>query len=239
MTALDAFGRDRSTLDDATWLRSIYPKIDNTRIKARIVSAVARIGGEQNEQWLISLAKNEDESIDVRQNALRYVARTVDIASLGKFYDGVSARPLREEIVNALADRKEPEATDKLIEIARSGTDPQVRRTAISTLTRKGNDPRTDETSARSDRRRTRRRRSHEARHAHHVASRARRAPAVAMRGAQSLERRIAAAGDTPAQFHLPRAKAFAETAGHTSAPRTTAGTARSIRATACATIRA
>lgn len=141
-TALDAFNSDRSTLDDAAWLRSIYPKVDNSRIKARIVSAVARIGGDQNEQWLMSLAKNEDESIEVRQNALRYVARTADVASLNKFYDGVSARPLREEIINALGNRKEPEATDKLIDIAKNGTDPQVRRDAISTLTRK-NDPRT------------------------------------------------------------------------------------------------
>jgi HEAT repeat protein len=142
MTALDAFGSDRSTLDDAVWLRSIYTKVDNPRIKARIASAVARIGGEQNEQWLMSLVKNEDESVDVRQNALRYVARTADIASLIKFYDGVSARPLREEIINALGSRKEPEATDKLIEIAKSGTDPQVRRDALNTLVRK-NDPRT------------------------------------------------------------------------------------------------
>ena len=142
ITALDAFSGDRSTLEDASWLRSIYAKIDNARIKARIVSAVSRIGGEQNEQWLMSLAKNEDESVDVRQNALRFVARTADIASLNKFYDGVSARPLREEIINALGDRKEPEATDKLIDIARSGTDPQVRRSAINQLTRK-KDPRT------------------------------------------------------------------------------------------------
>jgi HEAT repeat protein len=142
ITALDAFDRDRSTLDDATWLRSIYTKVESARIKARIVSAVARIGGDQNEQWLLSLAKNEDESIDVRQNALRSVVRTADIASLKKFYDGVSARPLREEIINALGSRKEPEATDKLIEIARSGTDPQVRRSAINTLSRR-NDPRT------------------------------------------------------------------------------------------------
>ena len=141
-TALDAFSGDRSTLEDAAWLRSIYPKVDNPRIKARIASAVARIGGEQNEQWLMSLVKNEDESVDVRQNALRYVARTADIASLIKFYDGVSARPLREEIINALGGRKEPEATDKLIDIAKSGTDPQVRRDALNTLVRK-NDPRT------------------------------------------------------------------------------------------------
>jgi HEAT repeat protein len=142
ITALDAFNNDRSTFDDATWLRSIYPKVDNARVKARVVSAVARIGGDQNEQWLMTLAKNEDESVEVRQSALRTVARAADIASLGKFYDGVSARPLREEIINVLGDRKEPEATDKLIEIARNGTDPQVRRDAINALTRK-KDPRT------------------------------------------------------------------------------------------------
>jgi HEAT repeat protein len=93
----------------------------------------------------MSLARNEDESIDVRQNALRYVTRTVDIAALNKFYDGLSARPLREEVISALGERKGNEATDKLIEIARSGTDPQVRRTAINTLTRKAaKDPRTN-----------------------------------------------------------------------------------------------
>ncbi|HEX7545693.1 MAG TPA: HEAT repeat domain-containing protein, partial [Gemmatimonadaceae bacterium] len=145
ITALDAFSSDRSTLDDASWLRSIYPKIESARVKARIVSAASRIGGEQNEQWMMSLAKNEDESIEVRQSALHFVARTADIANLNKFYDGVSARPLREEIVNALGDRKEPEAADKLIEIARSGTDPQVRRSSINSLTRRAaEDPRTN-----------------------------------------------------------------------------------------------
>jgi HEAT repeat protein len=144
ITAVDAYNSDRATLDDATWLRSVYPKVDSPRIKARIVSTVSRIGGEQNEQWLMSLAKNEDESIDVRQNALNYVGRTIEIGALNKYYDGVSARPLREEIIRTLGDRKEPQATDKLIEIARSGTDPQVRRSAINTLTRKSEkDPRT------------------------------------------------------------------------------------------------
>lgn len=137
ITAIDAFNSDRSTLEDASWMRTIYAKVESARVKSRIVSAVSRIGGEQNEQWLLALAKNEDESVEARQYALRYVVRTVDIATLNRYYDGLSARPLREEIVNALGERKEPEATDKLIEIVRSGTDPQVRRAAINQLSRK------------------------------------------------------------------------------------------------------
>jgi len=45
-------------------------------------------------------------------------------------------------LIGLYARRDEPEATDKLLEIARSGTDPDMRRYAISMLSRK-NDPRT------------------------------------------------------------------------------------------------
>ena len=51
-------------------------------------------------------------------------------------------RELRYAVVSQLASRDEPAAVDKLIEIAKSGTDPQVRRQAIAALARK-NDPRT------------------------------------------------------------------------------------------------
>jgi hypothetical protein len=48
---------------------------------------------------------------------------------------------VREYIINSLARRSEPEATDKLIDIVKTGTDPQLRRSAINALTRK-KDPR-------------------------------------------------------------------------------------------------
>ena len=57
-------------------------------------------------------------------------------------YDAAPDRPLREQLVSLYVQRNEPEATDKLIEIARKGTDPDMRRMAISALSRK-NDPRT------------------------------------------------------------------------------------------------
>jgi HEAT repeat protein len=57
-------------------------------------------------------------------------------------YDAADSRSMREQIISALASRKEPEATDKLIEIAKSGTDPDMRRLAINYLSRR-NDPRT------------------------------------------------------------------------------------------------
>jgi HEAT repeat protein len=57
-------------------------------------------------------------------------------------YESASSRSLREQIISILGQRKEPEATDKLIDIAKTGTDPNLRMRALNVLSEK-NDPRT------------------------------------------------------------------------------------------------
>ena len=60
---------------------------------------------------------------------------------LARFYDIADARSLREQVLQALYQRKEPEAVDKMMDIARRDTDPQIRRHAITLLARR-KDPR-------------------------------------------------------------------------------------------------
>ena len=141
LSALRAYDRERSSTEDATWLRGIYPKVENTRVKAAIVEAIARIGGDGMDQWFLALARNENESLEARSSAVRRAAQSMDIASLGKFYDAVAVQRLRSAVIDALSSRREPETVDKLVDIAKNGTDPQLRREAISALTRK-DDPR-------------------------------------------------------------------------------------------------
>jgi HEAT repeat protein len=140
-SALRAFDRERSTTEDATWLRNIYPKIESPRVRSEIVQAIARIGGEGNDAWFLALAKNENESIESRNSAVRRAAQTMDIPSLARFYDAVAVQQLRSTVIDALSSRREPETIDKLIDIAKNGTDPQLRLQAVSALSRK-NDPR-------------------------------------------------------------------------------------------------
>jgi HEAT repeat protein len=129
--------------EDAAFLRGLYTKTDSRTVKSAIVSAVARIGGSTNEQWLLGIAKNRNEETSLRREALsRIKTSSLSIEELGKLFDALPERELRYAVVNQLASRDDPAAVDKLIEIARSGTDPQVRRQAISALARK-NDPRT------------------------------------------------------------------------------------------------
>jgi hypothetical protein len=90
---------------------------------------------------MLTLARNPDESSDTRRYALRRVAKTLPIADLARLYDTAAERPLRESLIEALAARPESEATDKLIDIGKTGTDPRLRNQAINALTRK-KDPR-------------------------------------------------------------------------------------------------
>lgn len=128
--------------EDAAWLRGVFPRLESARLKSRAVSVLARATDEATINWLMGIITREEESSEVRASILSRMGNDLPIAQLGRLYDGASTRQVREQIVSVLGRRKEPEATDKLIEIVRTGTDPQLRRSAISALTSK-KDPRT------------------------------------------------------------------------------------------------
>jgi HEAT repeat protein len=142
MTALSSIDTDRAA-DNGAYLRGVYPRLETPRLKAAAIRSAARSGGNDNDQWLLSIVRNQSEPVEVRALALRYAGRSgLSIGDLTKMYDVAGDRPLREQLISLYAQRNEPEATDKLMDIARTGTDPDLRRYAISALSRK-NDPRT------------------------------------------------------------------------------------------------
>lgn len=142
--ALSRIDDDESSAEDAAFLRGLYDRLTSTRLKKAVIRGVASMEGAENSAWLIALARNGSEPMDMRSEALARVGRSsnVSIQDLVGLYESLPSREMRERLISLYARRKEPEATDKLIEIARTGTDPQLRRMAISALTRK-NDPRT------------------------------------------------------------------------------------------------
>jgi len=131
------------TADNSAWIRSLYPRLETPRLKSYALRAIARIGGSDNEKFLLSVVGNQNESIDIRGMALSYAGvSTIPIGDLVRMYDVTGDRPLRVRLIQLYSQRSNPEATDKLLEIAKKGTDPDMRRMAISALSRK-NDPRT------------------------------------------------------------------------------------------------
>jgi len=142
LQVLEAYSRERATPDDAAYLRWLYPRSESERMKSAIISALARIGGKDNQDWLAAVVRNTNESSQLRSAALQRLSRSdIPVADIGRMYDAADSRSMREQLISALASRKEPEATDKLIDIAKNSTDLEMRRLAINYLSRK-NDPR-------------------------------------------------------------------------------------------------
>ncbi len=138
-------GRSGSTLTDAdvSFLRTVYDRSGDREIKTAALEAVAGSNSGSADQWVMSIVRNSKEDIRYRRSALLRLRRSdVPVEELGKLYDTLDERELRSTMVSILGAREEPAATDKLIEIAKSGTDPSIRRMAINVLAKK-NDPRT------------------------------------------------------------------------------------------------
>jgi HEAT repeat protein len=135
---------DRMLSDaDVTALRAVYDKTQSRAVKNAILETIGSSGTAGGDQWLMSIVRNPNEETRYRQAAMSRLRRSdVALDELGKLYDNLSERELRAEIIRIIGQREEPAATDKLLEIARTGTDPNLRRAAISALARK-NDPRT------------------------------------------------------------------------------------------------
>jgi HEAT repeat protein len=128
--------------EEAAYLRSLYGKSTSTTIKSSIISALARMGGNANEQFLLGIVKNREEESRLRRDALsRLRVSALSVDELGKLFDALSERDLRSAVIRQLATRPEPEALDRLIEIIKSGTDPQIRKEAVAALARR-DDPR-------------------------------------------------------------------------------------------------
>jgi len=142
--AINSLNNDRATADDAAYLRNLYSKADNDRLKEAIINAVSRMGGAENDQFILNIARNTNESSQLRSTAIsRYFrSSTGSVADIGKLYDSADNYNLRSQIINVLANRKEPEATDKLIDIVKNSTVVSLRTQAINALARK-NDSRT------------------------------------------------------------------------------------------------
>jgi HEAT repeat protein/TolA-binding protein len=143
LEAINSLSSDRTTNDDAAYLRGLYAKAENDQMKDAILNAVSRIGGTDNDQFVLNIAKNPNESSRIRSSALSRLSRspTVTTADFGKIYDAADSYDVRSRIVQILGSRKDTESADKLIDIAKTGTVVQIRKEAINALLRR-QDPR-------------------------------------------------------------------------------------------------
>ncbi len=129
--------------DDAAYLRELFPKLQAERLKLAAIGAISKAPGTENEQWVLAIARNKNESSEVRADAIKrmYRIKSISIDEIGKLYDIAESRTMREQIISVLGQRTESDAVDKLLDIYKVGTDPRLQSQILNVLVKK-NDPR-------------------------------------------------------------------------------------------------
>lgn len=126
------------TNDELAYVRALYARVETPGLKEAVLTSVGRVSTPENQQFLGTIVRNTNESSSLRATALQRLGRmeSVTSAEIARLYDVADSRSLREQILYALSQRKENEAVDKMIDIAKKDTDPQIRRTAINLISR-------------------------------------------------------------------------------------------------------
>ncbi len=127
-----AVARGDST--DAAWLRQLFPSLESRELKERAIEALAR--RRDGAPWLLQVARDAGQPIEVRKSAFSAVSRSATAPQLAELWDATRERELKEPLLVALSRRKEPEALDKLIAIARTEQDRELRKNAVYWLSR-------------------------------------------------------------------------------------------------------
>jgi HEAT repeat protein len=127
-------GQRRST-ENTEFLRTLYSRLSNQDLKEKILFSLSQQRGAGNEAWLMNIAVNSKEDIELRKKALFWAGQSgVAIPELASLYDrlGAGDTEMKEQIIFVLSQRqKDKPAIDKMFDIAKNDKDPELRKKAI------------------------------------------------------------------------------------------------------------
>ncbi len=129
--------------DNVKWLKSIYQTVDDEELKDKIIFSVSQGGSREAKVWLMDIAANQAEDIEIRKKALFWLGQAsgTSLPELFGLYERFTDRPMREQLIFVYSQRDEKAAVDKLVSIAKTEKDRELRKKALFWLSQ-SNDPR-------------------------------------------------------------------------------------------------
>jgi HEAT repeat protein len=118
--------------ENATFLRSLYGRLQSEELKKKVLFSLSQMGGEDNGRWLLGIARDTSQGTEMRKQALFWAGQGgVSLGELVKLYGTLGDREMREQLIFVYSQRDEPQALDKLIEIAKREPNPELRKRAL------------------------------------------------------------------------------------------------------------
>jgi hypothetical protein len=118
--------------DNAAFLRDLFTRVTPEDLKEKILFSLSQMRSSENTRWLMDLAVNSRESVDVRKKALFWAGQSgADIGDLVGLYGRTTDSDLKQQLIFVYSQRHEPQALDKIVDIARHETDHELRSKAL------------------------------------------------------------------------------------------------------------
>lgn len=131
--AIYYIGQGRRSGDESEYLRGLFWKTPSPELRESVIQAVANQKTPDRTTWLLGVARDRNQGLEPRKKALFYAGQSgVELKELLPLYDELAGQPeMQDQMVFVYAQRKEPEATDKLLQIARNEKNLELRKKAI------------------------------------------------------------------------------------------------------------
>jgi HEAT repeat protein len=118
--------------ENAAFLRSLYSRLTSDDLKEKVIFSLSQMGTTESARWLLDLAQNEREPVEMRKKALFWAGQTgVALSELTGLYDRTSNMEIKEQLIFVYSQRRESEAVDKLIDIAKHEPNRELRKKAV------------------------------------------------------------------------------------------------------------
>lgn len=123
----------RNSADNNDFLRQLYTRLNSEELKEKVIFSLSQRKGQGNEKWMMGLAIDPKENIELRKKALFWAGQSgVGIDEIIPLYSRIGDQEMKEQVIFVLSQRSNtPAAVDKLIDIAKTDKDPELRKKAI------------------------------------------------------------------------------------------------------------
>jgi HEAT repeat protein len=141
------FWLGQTRLVDLAFFRDLFNKKNtNEEMRSQILMAVSQMRSPEASAWLLELARDKSLDEEARKNAIFQASqqRIVDLDGLAKLYDDSKGEEeIQKQILFVYSQRREPAALDKLMAVARTDTNKELKKQAIFWIGQKAKyDPR-------------------------------------------------------------------------------------------------
>ncbi len=118
--------------ENAAFLRGLYARLNSDDLKEKVIFSLSQMHDADNGRWLLDIAQNDREPIEMRKKALFWAGQTgAALPDLASIYDRTTNDEMKEQLIFVYSQRHESEAVDKLIDIAKHEPNADLRKKAV------------------------------------------------------------------------------------------------------------